>query len=62
MGMNAVNNGYLGFQHVRVPRENMLMKNSKVLKVILIVRVYSIPTDEPIIARGFISCFESKSR
>ena len=32
--MNAVNNGYLGFEHVRIPRESLLMKNSKVLKVI----------------------------
>lgn len=33
LGMNTTNNGYLGFDHVRVPRKNMLMKNSKVLKV-----------------------------
>jgi len=29
--MNTVNNGYLGFDHVRIPREHMLMKNSQVL-------------------------------
>lgn len=34
LGMNGTNQGYLGFEHVRIPRENMLMKNSKVLKVI----------------------------
>ncbi|XP_034937330.1 probable peroxisomal acyl-coenzyme A oxidase 1 [Chelonus insularis] len=32
LGMNATNNGFLGFDHVRIPRENMLMKNSQVLE------------------------------
>lgn len=32
-GMNSTNNGYLAFDHVRIPRMNMLMKNAKVLKV-----------------------------
>ncbi|XP_060808800.1 probable peroxisomal acyl-coenzyme A oxidase 1 [Amyelois transitella] len=32
LGMNGTNNGFLGFEHVRIPRENMLMKNSKVLE------------------------------
>lgn len=32
LGMNATNNGYLGFKNVRIPRMNMLMKNNKVLK------------------------------
>ncbi|XP_011505527.1 PREDICTED: probable peroxisomal acyl-coenzyme A oxidase 1 [Ceratosolen solmsi marchali] len=32
LGMNATNNGFLGFDNVRIPRENMLMKNSKVLQ------------------------------
>lgn len=31
LGMNTVNNGYLGFENFRIPRENMLMKNSQVL-------------------------------
>jgi hypothetical protein len=31
--MNATNNGYLGFDNVRVPREQMLMKNAQVLEV-----------------------------
>jgi len=30
LGMNATNNGFLGFENVRIPRENMLMKNSQV--------------------------------
>ena len=30
MGYNAVDNGFLKFNHVRVPRRNMLMKHSKV--------------------------------
>lgn len=33
LGMNSTNNGYLGFEHVRIPRTNMLMKNSQVLQV-----------------------------
>lgn len=33
LGMNATNNGYLGFDRVRVPREHMLMKNAQVLEV-----------------------------
>ncbi|XP_046742450.1 probable peroxisomal acyl-coenzyme A oxidase 1 isoform X2 [Diprion similis] len=32
LGMNATNNGFLGFDHVRIPRESMLMKNSQVLE------------------------------
>ncbi|XP_050423854.1 probable peroxisomal acyl-coenzyme A oxidase 1 isoform X2 [Adelges cooleyi] len=32
LGMNGTNNGYLAFDNVRIPRRNMLMKNSKVLK------------------------------
>lgn len=32
-GMNGVNNGFLGLKNVRIPRENMLMKNSQVHKV-----------------------------
>lgn len=31
LGMKNVNNGFLGFEHVRIPRKNMLMKNAKVL-------------------------------
>jgi acyl-CoA oxidase len=30
LGMNGTNNGYLGFDHVRIPRMQMLMKNSQV--------------------------------
>lgn len=33
LGMNATNNGYLGFTNVRIPRKHMLMKNNQVLKV-----------------------------
>lgn len=32
LGMNATNNGFLGFEQVRIPRENMLMKNNQVLQ------------------------------
>ncbi|XP_037948742.1 probable peroxisomal acyl-coenzyme A oxidase 1 [Teleopsis dalmanni] len=31
IGFNGVNNGFLGLKNVRIPRTNMLMKNSKVL-------------------------------
>ena len=30
MGMNANDNGFLGFSHYRIPRLNMLMKNAQV--------------------------------
>jgi len=33
MGMNGTNNGYLGFDNVRIPRDHMLMKNAQVLEV-----------------------------
>lgn len=33
LGFNTVNNGFLGFDNVRIPREQMLMKNAQVLKV-----------------------------
>lgn len=29
VGMNTVNNGFLAFDNVRVPLDNMLMKNAK---------------------------------
>lgn len=32
VGFNSVNNGFLGFDNVRIPLKNMLMKNSKVLE------------------------------
>ncbi|CAH0592207.1 unnamed protein product [Chrysodeixis includens] len=32
LGMNGTNNGFLGFEHVRIPREHLLMKNSQVLE------------------------------
>ncbi|XP_043284897.1 probable peroxisomal acyl-coenzyme A oxidase 1 [Venturia canescens] len=32
LGMNGTNNGFLGFDHVRIPRDHMLMKNSQVLE------------------------------
>lgn len=35
LGFNSVNNGFLGFSNVRIPRNQMLMKNSQVLEVIL---------------------------
>lgn len=38
LGMNAVNNGYLGFDNFRIPRDNMLMKNAKVLKVLCFIK------------------------
>lgn len=31
IGLQGVNNGYLGLTNVRIPRTNMLMKNAKVL-------------------------------
>lgn len=31
VGFNCVNNGFLGFDNVRIPLKNMLMKNAKVL-------------------------------
>lgn len=30
LGMKSVNNGYLGFDNVRIPRKNMLMRNVQV--------------------------------
>jgi len=30
LGMNSNDNGFLGFDHHRIPRTNMLMKNSQV--------------------------------
>lgn len=32
LGMNSVNNGFLGFENVRIPRDQMLMKNAQVLE------------------------------
>ena len=33
MGMNSNGSGFLGFDHVRIPRDQLLMKNSQVLEV-----------------------------
>lgn len=33
MGFNTADNGFLRFNQYRIPRENMMMKNAKVLKV-----------------------------
>lgn len=33
MGFSTANNGFLGFDKHRIPRENMMMKNAQVLKV-----------------------------
>ncbi|KAI8438109.1 hypothetical protein MSG28_010741, partial [Choristoneura fumiferana] len=30
LGLNSVNNGFLGFDHLRIPREQMLMKHAQV--------------------------------
>lgn len=32
MGFNTADNGFLGFDNYRIPRENMMMKNAQVLK------------------------------
>lgn len=32
LGMNTNDNGYLGFDKVRIPRERLLMKHSQVLE------------------------------
>ena len=31
-GYEMIDNGFLGFDHVRIPRDQMLMKNAQVLK------------------------------
>lgn len=33
MGFSSGDNGFLGFNHFRIPKENMLMKHAKVEKV-----------------------------
>lgn len=33
LGYNLTNNGFLGFDNFRIPRDRMLMKNAQVLKV-----------------------------
>lgn len=33
LGLNSVNNGFLGFDNVRIPRSHMLMKHAQVLEV-----------------------------
>ena len=34
LGLNSNDNGYLGFDKVRIPRDQLLMKHSQVLEVI----------------------------
>lgn len=45
LGMNSTNNGYLGFENVRIPRSNMLMKNSQVLPVSTLFQRFKIPVE-----------------
>ena len=33
LGLNSNDNGYLGFDKVRIPRDQLLMKHSQVLEV-----------------------------
>jgi len=33
MGLNSNGSGFLGFDHVHIPRDQLLMKNSQVLEV-----------------------------
>lgn len=33
LGLNAVNNGFLGLDNVRIPRNQMMMKHAQVLEV-----------------------------
>lgn len=33
LGFNSADNGFLGFDNYRIPRENMMMKNAQILKV-----------------------------
>ena len=37
LGLNSVNNGYLGLNKVRIPRDQMLMKNAQVAEVFLCI-------------------------
>ena len=39
LGLNSNDNGYLGFDKVRIPRDQLLMKHSQVLEVIIKTRV-----------------------
>ena len=39
LGLNSVNNGYLGFNKVRIPRDHMLMKNAQVSEVFLCIDI-----------------------
>lgn len=41
LGLNSVNNGFLGLDNVRIPRKNMLMKNAQVLEDGTFVRAKS---------------------
>lgn len=34
LGMNGTNNGFLGFENYRIPKEHMLMKNSQVYLIV----------------------------
>lgn len=38
MSFNTADNGYLGFDHYRIPRTNMLMKYAQVLRVSVSIR------------------------
>ena len=37
LGQNTLNNGYLMFDHVKVPRDHMLMRNARVHEVSVII-------------------------
>jgi len=37
LGLNSVNNGYLGFNKVGIPRDHTLMKNAQVPEIFLCI-------------------------
>lgn len=37
LGFNTTDNGYLGFNKVRIPRDQLLMKHSQVLEVVILI-------------------------
>lgn len=63
LGLNSNDNGYLGFDKVRIPRDQLLMKHSQVLEVIktrVVIGIYFVKFNNLLVNKGWNLCQTKK--
>ncbi len=63
LGLNSNDNGYLGFDKVRIPRDQLLMKHSQVLEVIktrVVIGIYFVKFNNLLFNEGRNLCQTKK--